>query len=256
MAGLRRKIATMFGIAILVFVFSNVQLGIVAPVAIDGAPNSKIDILKITEPHCSFDEISESLKSGGQSYCLGSTGDWDGADLIMFLEGLVLIFAGRFKLPRGAGWMKRTRKLAMVTGGVLFLLAILDRLQLLPTPANSTGIAELMPFNVSPWMIQIGIAIIGALLLRGPKYWDSEAQQLTQTSIERRRVVAEKFRSTFNQRPSAIEGGAVALSRTSKLLRNDHNLSMQKSSYGVKVYATCPYCAGAGCKKCDKKGTL
>jgi len=256
MAGLRRKIATTIGIAILVFVFANVQLGIVAPAAIDGAPNSKIDVLKMTEPHCSFDEISDSLEGGGQSYCLGSAGDWDGADFIMFLEGLVLIFAGRFKLPKGVGWIERSRKLAMVTGGVLFFLAVLDRLQLLPTPANSTGLAELMPIDVSPWMIQIGIAVIGALLLRGPKYWESEAQQLTQTSIERRRVVADQFRSTFNQRPTAVEGDPVALSRTSKLLRNDHNLLMRKSSYGVKVFATCPYCAGAGCKKCEKKGIL
>jgi len=256
MAGLRRKIATTIGIAILVFVFANVQLGIVAPAAIDGAPNSKIDVLKMTEPHCSFDEISESLEGGGQSYCLGSAGDWDGADFIMLLEGLVLIFAGRFKLPKGVGWIERSRKLVMVTGGVLFFLAVLDRLQLLPTPANSTGLAELMPINVSPWMIQIGIAVIGALLLRGPKYWESEAQQLTQTSIERRRVVADQFRSTFNQQPTAVEGDSVALSRTSKLLRNDHNLLMQKSSYGVKVFATCPYCAGAGCKKCEKKGIL
>ena len=67
----------MFGVAIVLFVISNVQLGIIAPVAIDGAPNSKIDVLKMTEPHCSFNEISENLKSGGQSYCLGSTGDWD-----------------------------------------------------------------------------------------------------------------------------------------------------------------------------------
>ena len=256
MAGLRRKIATLLGVAIIVFVISNVQLGIVAPVAIDGAPNSKIDVLKMTEPHCSFDKISESLNSGGQSYCLGSTGDWDGADLIMALEGLVLIFAGRFKLPQNIGWLKRSRKLAVVAGGVLFLLAILDRLQLLPTPANSTGLAGLMPINVSPWMVQIGIAIIGAMLLRGPKYLDSEAQQLTQTSIERRRVVANKFRTTFNQQPNSVEVSNRAISRTSKLLRNDHNLSMRKASYGVKVFATCPYCAGAGCKKCGGRGSL
>ena len=256
MAGLRRKIATLFGIAIVLFVLCNVQFGIVAPMAIDGAPNSKIDVLKMTEPHCSFDSISENINGGGQSYCLGQTGDWDGADFIMLLEGLVLIFAGRFKLPKGAGWMKRYRKLAMVTGGVLFLLAILDRLQLLPTPANSTGLAELMPVTVNPWMVQIGIAIIGALLLRGPKYWDSEAQQLTQTSIERRRDVANKFRTTFTQPPSAIEGDNIALARTSKLLQNDFNLTMRKSRHGVKVLATCPYCSGAGCNKCNQKGTL
>lgn len=256
MAGLKKKIATLLGIAIIAFVISNVQLGIIAPIAIDGAPNSTLDVLKLTEPQCSFDEISSNLESSGQSYCLGSTGDWGGADFVMLLEGLVMILAGRFKLPKGAGWVARSRKLAMVAGGVLFSLAILDRLQLLPTPANSTGLAELMPIDVSPWMMQIGIAILGAILLRGPKYWDSEVQQSTQTSIEQRRVVANKFRSTFTPQSSAVSSESLAVSRTSNLLKRDHNLSMRKSSYGVKVFATCPYCAGTGCKKCANRGTL
>ena len=144
----------------------------------------------------------------------------------------------------------------MVAGGVLFALAILDRLQLLPTPTNSTGLAELMPIDISPWMVQIGIAILGAMLLRGPKYWDSEAQQSTQNSIERRRVVADKFRSTFTRPTNAVGVDSIAVSRTSNLLRTDHNLSMRKSSRGVKVFATCPYCAGTGCKKCANKGSL
>ncbi len=124
--------------------------------------------------------------------------------------------------------MVRYRKLAMVAGGVLFSLAILDRLKLLPTPANSTGLAELMPIDVSPWMIQIGIAILGAILLRGPKYWDSEVQQSTQTSIEQRRVVADKFRSTFTPQASAVGADSLAVSRTSNLLKRDQNLSMRK----------------------------
>jgi len=259
MAGLKKKIATLFGITIIAFVISNVQLGIIAPAAIDGAPNSTLDVLKLTESQCSFSEISSSLESSGQSYCLGATGDWGGADFIMLLEGLVMVLAGRFKLPKGAGWVARSRKIAMVAGGVLFSLAILDRLQLLPTSANSTGLAELMPISVSPWMMQIGIAILGAILLRGPKYWDSEAQQSTQTSIEQRRVVADKFRSTFTRQPNTVGTvgtDSLAMSRTSNLLRNDHNLSMRKSSHGVKVFATCPYCAGTGCKKCANKGSL
>ena len=256
MAGLKKKIATLFGIALISFVICNVQLGIIAPVAIDGAPNSTIAVLKMTEPQCSFDEISSSLESSGQSYCLGTTGDWGGADFIMLLEGLVMVLAGRFKLPKGAGWVARSRKLAMVAGGVLFALAILDRLQLLPTPTNSTGLAELMPVNISPWMVQIGIAIFGAILLRGPKYWESEAQQSTQTSLEGRRVVADKFRSTFNHQTEAVGTDGIAVSRISNLLRTDHNLAMRKSSSGVKVFATCPYCLGTGCKKCANKGSL
>ena len=256
MAGLKKKIATLFGIALISFVICNVQLGIIAPVAIDGAPNSTISVLKMTEPQCSFVEISNSLESSGQSYCLGTTGDWGGADFIMLLEGLVIVLAGRFKLPKGAGWVARSRKMAMVAGGVLFALAILDRLQLLPTPTNSTGLAELIPIDLSPWVVQIAIAILGAFLLRGPKYWESEAQQSTQTSIEKRRVVADKFRSTFNHQTNAVGTDSIAASRISNLLRPDYDLTMRKSSLGVKVFATCPYCSGTGCNKCANKGLL
>ena len=105
-------------------------------------------------------------------------------------------------------------------------------------------------------MIQIGIAILGAILLRGPKYWDSEAQQSTLSSKERRRVVAEKFRSTFNHQPNAVGADSIAVARTSNLLRTDNALSMRKSSYGVKVFATCPYCSGVGCSKCASKGSV
>jgi hypothetical protein len=256
MAGSKKKISTLLGITMIAFVISNVQFGIIAPIAIDGAPNSTLNVLKLTEPQCSFDAIASSLESSGQSYCLGSTGDWGGVDFLMLLEGLVLVLFGRFKFPKGAAWAARSRKLVMTTGGVLFSLAILDRLQLLPTSVNSTGLAELMPIHLSPWVMQIGIAILGAILLRGPKYWDSEAQQSTQVSIEQRRVIADKFRSTFTPQASAVGADSIAMSRTSNLLKRDKHLSMRKSSYGVKVFATCPYCAGTGCKKCANKGTL
>lgn len=258
MAGLKRMIATLIGVAILAFVICNVQFGIVAPYAIDGAPNSKIDVVKLTEPHCEFAEISANIEESGQSYCLGNAGDWDGADFIMLIEGLVLTFAGRFRGFRASKGTpsKRLRKIIMVSGGILFLLAILDRLELLPSAANSEGLAELLPFDISPWMLQICIAILGAMMLRGSKHWESEAEQSTKDSVEKRRVVADKFRSTFRQQPVYGNGVEQGRSRNSILLNRDQELVMSRSRGAVKVYATCPYCVGAGCTKCANKGTL
>ena len=47
MGGLRRNIATIIGISMVIFVVANVQFGLVAPELIEGADNSKIDVLKM-----------------------------------------------------------------------------------------------------------------------------------------------------------------------------------------------------------------
>ena len=57
MGAIRRNIATIIGVAMVVFVVANVQLGMVAPQIIDGADNSTIDVLKMLEPHCEVTKI-------------------------------------------------------------------------------------------------------------------------------------------------------------------------------------------------------
>ena len=81
--------------------------------------------------------------------------------------------------------------MAFIGGCTLFGLAILDRLELLPTSVSSEGIASLIPLDVSPLAVQLGMAIIGAFMMRGPKYWEAEAIDLTNKRLENRRVVAE-----------------------------------------------------------------
>ena len=79
-----------------VFVIANVQFGLVAPELIDGAGNSKLDVLKMLEPHCAISEIEAELAEGNDSFYLGNSGDWNGADLLLLAEGLFLIFVGKF----------------------------------------------------------------------------------------------------------------------------------------------------------------
>ena len=106
-----RKILTVFGAAMMLFVIANVQFGSVAPQVIDGAEGYKLDAFLMFEPSCSFDAVEEELKTSGTSYCLGEIGQWSGADLLMMMEGLFLFVYG-FELPQNKGWARRLRRSA------------------------------------------------------------------------------------------------------------------------------------------------
>ena len=67
-----RKILTLFGAAMMIFVLMNVQFGSVAPRVIDGAEGYKLDAFLMFDPSCSFDKVEEELRTSGSSYW----GDW------------------------------------------------------------------------------------------------------------------------------------------------------------------------------------
>ena len=253
-----RYIGPTIGILMVSFVFINVQFGLIAPEIIDGSGPAKLDVMKMVEPHCAISEIELELSQGGDSFCLGPVGDWNGADFLLLGEGLFILLVGRFRLPQKGRWAVRIRKIMFVTGCSFFGLAILDRIGLLPTAVGSEGIATLIPFDVSPLLVQIGLAVIGAYLMRGPKYWEAEAIEQTNKRLEGRREVADKFRTTFgtSARPlSELEGKQQRVSR-SPLMHRDSKLSMSRSKSNLKVNATCPFCKGGGCKKCNLTGII
>ncbi len=257
MGSIRRNIATIIGLLMVVFVVANVQFGLVAPQLIDGAGNDKLDVLKMLEPHCAISEIEAELAEGNDSFCLGNSGDWNGADLLLFAEGLFLIFVGKFKFPQQGRWAKRLRRISFFGGCTLFGLAILDRLEVLPTSVSSEGIATLIPLDVSPLAVQLGMAIIGAFMMRGPKYWEAEAIDLTNKRLEKRRRIAEKFRSKYGTiaKPlPELHGKQKRVSR-SPLMHRDSKLTM-RSNDSLTVQATCPFCEGSGCVKCDFTGSI
>ena len=94
--------------------------------------------------------------------------------------------------------------------------------------------------------------------MRGPKYWEAEAIEQTNQRLESRREVADKFRTTFGTTAKPLpelEGKQKRVSR-SPLMHRDSKLSMARSKSKLKVNATCPYCKGGGCKKCDWTGII
>lgn len=257
MGGIRRNIATIIGVSMVAFVIANVQFGLVAPQLIDGAENSKLDVLKMLEPHCAISEIESELAEGNDSFCLGNSGDWNGADLLLLAEGLFMIFVGKFRFPQQGRWAKRLRRISFIGGCTLFGLAILDRLEVLPTSVSSEGIASLIPLEVSPLAVQLGMAIIGAYMMRGPKYWEAEAIDLTNKRLEKRRAVANKFRSKYGTvaKPLPELHGKQKRVARSPLMHRDSKLTMNSNNL-LNVQATCPYCEGAGCTKCEFTGSI
>ena len=253
-----RYIGPIIGIVMVSLVFLNVQFGLIAPEIIDGSGPAKIDAMKMLEPHCAISEIELELSQGGDSFCLGPVGEWSGADFLLLGEGLFILIVGRIRLPQKGRWAVRIRKIMFVSGCSFFGLAILDRIGVLPTAVGSEGIATLIPLDVSPLFVQIGLAVIGAFLMRGPKYWEAEAIEQTNKRLEGRREVADKFRSTFGTAAnplSELEGKQKRVAR-SPLMHRDSRLSMSRSKSNLKVKATCPYCKGGGCKKCDWTGII
>ncbi|MGB0593549.1 MAG: hypothetical protein ACPG81_00020 [Poseidonia sp.] len=249
-----RKILTVFGAVMMLFVIANVQFGAVAPRVIDGAEGTKLDALLMFEPSCSFDAVEEELRLNGNSYCLGEVGQWSGADLLMMMEGLFLFVYG-FELPQNKGWARRLRKAGFMVGCVLCTLAVLDRFSLLPTSASSDGLAALFPFPVAGWVVQIMFAVIGVLMIRGPKYWEAEAVAQTRDKLERRRQKAGVFRSSFFDKEKHTKK-TLERSERSRFLRSDKDLAMSRRRSNLLVMATCPYCKGAGCKKCNNHGVF
>ena len=51
MGVIRRNLATIIGLFMIGFVIANVQFGLAAPQYYDGAEPSKLDVMKLLEPH-------------------------------------------------------------------------------------------------------------------------------------------------------------------------------------------------------------
>lgn len=245
MGKLRRRIGTLLGLGIAAGAWVNVERGSLAPMLVSGAPNAKLDIIRMSDPGCSVSQIGMHLQTFGQSHCFGELGTWTGADLMLIAEGGILLLAGTARMPRSPKMAKRIRRVMFITGAMLFSLAILDRLTLLPGSASSEGLVELVPFINQAWLFQLLVAFIGMMLMRGPKYRESEFAEVQQS----RRAKVDENRLAFihAHRNGSTEGH-------SRLARGPTRPMRTRSSPLVR--ATCPYCKGSGCDRCDALGTL
>ena len=250
-----RKVVGLLGLATIVFVIANVHFGMVADNVVEGAGTARLDVLRLADPGCTIPEMEKEIQETGTAFCLGEKGTWGAADIFLLFWGILIVTAGRFRMPSDPRLAKRIRRVMLVSGAVLFALALLDRFELLPTSANSSSISDIIPFPLDPWMVQILFAIIGAMLMRGPKYELSEFEQNYQR-LENEREKERRVQQVFNEKARSMSASREGLARRSRLLDRDAHLVPFRTRNSPKVRATCPFCKGAGCKECRWTGVV
>ena len=57
-----RKLIGLMGLLTLVFVIANVHFGAVTPYIVEGAPNSRIDVLRLADPGCTVPEMEKEIR--------------------------------------------------------------------------------------------------------------------------------------------------------------------------------------------------
>tara|TARA_B100001079_G_scaffold69293_1_gene59102 strand:+ start:430 stop:1212 length:783 start_codon:yes stop_codon:yes gene_type:complete len=250
-----RKLIALLGLATIVFVIANVHFGIVAENVVEGAGTARLDVIRLADPGCTIPEMEKEIQETGTAFCLSEKGTWGTADILLLFWGILIVTAGRFRMPSDPRLAKRIRRVMFISGAVLFFLAILDRFQALPTSANSESIADITPLPFPPWMVQIIFAVIGTMLMRGPKYELSEFEENYQR-LESERDKERRVQRAFNEKARSMSASQQGLSRRSRLIDRDVNLMPFRTRNSPKVRATCPFCKGGGCKECGKTGVV
>lgn len=250
-----RKVIGLLGLATIAFVIANVHFGIVAESVVEGAESSRLDVLRLADPGCTIPEMEKEIQETGTAFCLSEKGTWGTADILLLFWGILIVTAGQFRMPSDPRLAKRIRRVMFTSGAVLFGLAILDRFQALPTSADSQSISDLMPLPLDPWMVQILFAVIGALLMRGPKYELSEFEENYQR-LEHERQNEHRIQEVFNEKARSMSASREGLARRSRLIDRDAHLVPFRTRNSPKIRATCPFCKGGGCKECRMTGVV
>ena len=250
-----RKVIALLGLATIVFVIANVHFGVVADNVVEGAGTARLDVLRLADPGCTIPEMEKEIQETGTAFCLGEKGTWGAADIFLLFWGILIVTAGRFRMPSDPRLAKRIRRVMFISGAVLFSLALLDRFEVLPTSANSSSISDIIPLPLDAWMVQILFAIIGALLMRGPKFEVSEFEQNYQR-LENDREKERRVQQVFNEKARSMSASREGVARRSRLLDRDAHLVPFRTRNSPKVRATCPFCKGGGCKECRMTGVV
>ena len=250
-----RKVIGLLGLATIAFVIANVHFGIVADNVVEGAGTARLDVLRLADPGCTISEMEKEIQETGTAFCLSEKGTWGTADILLLIWGILIVTAGRFRMPSDPRLAKRIRRVMFTSGAVLFGLALLDRFQVLPTSANSQSMSDLIPLPLAPWMVQILFALIGALLMRGPKYEVSEFEE-NYRRLESEREKEHRVQQVFNEKARSMSASREGLARRSRLLDRDAQLVPFRTRNSPKVRATCPFCKGGGCKECRMTGVV
>ncbi|MDP6869195.1 MAG: hypothetical protein QGI21_00270 [Candidatus Poseidoniaceae archaeon] len=258
--GLRRKVATLIGMAMIAVTIANVEFG--ALMALE--PPQKIIITKLADPGCNLEEIQSDLDSGISSDCVSPLGTWEGPDLLFVGEGIFILFATKLRWPRRGKWAKRVRRGAMVTGILLCAIAVADRYESMPGPTSS-DIAELLPFPAPTIAVQIGLFAVGVFLIRGPKYIYDAFEETPEKVRDRNYVQMDQVYSQGGnlghlQRDRKVKSRYTTIGDLWKgqglMQHEDLFESGLREEGGMRIARMCHLCNGAGCNACGNTGSL
>ena len=94
-----RKLIALLGLATIVFVIANVHFGIVAENVVEGAGSSRLDVLRLADSGCTIPEMEKEIQETGTAFCLSEKGTWGTADILLLFWGIMIVTAGRFRMP-------------------------------------------------------------------------------------------------------------------------------------------------------------
>ena len=94
-----RKLIALLGLATIVFVSANVHFGIVAENVVEGASSSRLDVLRLADSGCTIPEMEKEIQETGTAFCLSEKGTWGTADILLLFWGILIVTAGRFRMP-------------------------------------------------------------------------------------------------------------------------------------------------------------
>lgn len=258
--GLKKIIGILFGVGLLAVAIGNVEFGMITKTE----PKTKLILTNLGDPACSSDEIKKDMENNGGSHCVEPVGKWEGADIMLAGEGAILLFVMFWPKKMFASFAKRIRKITVTLGIGCIVLAVLDRFELLPSGADSQGLAVLIPFVNEAWMVQILLATIGILLVRPPKYIDvGEGGVKTRSDRKAQKERKRLDRGHMGGGVSSGLGKGAAMTRFTRtrdyLDRKsllDYEDGFEKGMVRERVpgVRTCAVCGGAGCTRCRGTG--
>ena len=260
------KLRGFIGVLFLAITVANVQFGALSstfePV--------KLNLKKYGSAECTTETIEYDMKNEIASDCYSQVGQWEGSDLLFLLEGLALFTSAFIKLPKKGVWANRIRRISIILGSIFITTAILDAFEVTPY-VDTEVMATFLPFAINPALLQLGMFVLGALMLRGKKYVDddnSDAKKLEEAArLEKERIAMDQAYATGG----TLKG--LKSKKPSKSMKKYTTVGDMWGSMGLAAFEdefeqglrdsgdfsverSCHICSGQGCARCGGKGHL
>ena len=260
------KLRGIIGVLFLAITVANVEFGALSSTEVP----VKLNLKKYSSEECSTASIEYDMKNEIASDCYSEIKKWEGRDLLFLFDGIAILASAFIKLPKKGIWATRIRRISIILGSIFILTAIVDSLEVTPY-VDMEAMAPLLPFPINPALLQIGMFVLGALMIRGKKYVDddnSDAKKLEDAArFEKERIEMDQAYATGgtlkglkSKKPSKsmkkyTTVGDMWGSMGLAAFEDDFEKGLRDSG-DFSVERACHICSGQGCARCGGKGHL